>query len=437
MYDVMIVGARVAGSSTALLLARKGYKVLVVDKATFPSDTMSTHQLQLPAVARLKRWGLLDNLIAANTPPVQHVRFDNGIAVLEGSFPEFQDVDAMYCPRRTILDKLLADAARAAGAEVRENFIVEDILFEDERVVGLRGHGQGGASVSDKARLVIGADGKHSIVAKAVRPETYHEIPPLSMGYYTYWDGVPLEGGEMYGRGRRLIGAWPTNDGLVITYIAWPIEEFHAFRSDIEANVLKTLDSTGSLGERIRAGKRTERFVGTADLPNCFHKPYGPGWALVGDAGLVKDPITGQGIGDAFRDAELLVEAIEAGYSGKRPLGEALAGYQQKRDELELPMYQFTTQLAAFAPPGIEEQILFTALRHNQAATNRFFGMLTGTVPVPEFFAPKNLFKIVGLSGMAKIMAHNVFVEKDDTTAASRDPTGMRNYIQIKGRRRQ
>jgi 2-polyprenyl-6-methoxyphenol hydroxylase-like FAD-dependent oxidoreductase len=408
MYDVIIVGARVAGSATALLLARKGYRVLVVDKATFPSDTLSTHQVQVPAVARLKRWGLLDNLIEAKTPPARRVRFDNGIAVLEGSLPEFQGVDAIYCPRRTILDTLLVDAARSAGAEVRENFVVEDVVFEDGRVADLRGHGPGSASVNEKARLVIGADGKHSIVAKAVRPETYHEIPPLSLGYYTYWDGVILNGGEMYGRGRRLTGAWPTNAGLVITYIAWPVEEFHAFRSDIEGNFLKTLDATGSLGERIRAGKRAERFVGTADLPNYFRKPFGPGWALVGDAGLVKDPITGQGIGDAFRDAELLVEAVDAGYSGRRPLDEALAGYQQRRDELELPMYQFTAQLAEFASPKIEEQALFAALRHNQAATNQFLGMLTGTVPVPEFFAPKNLFKIVGVSGMAKIMAHKL-----------------------------
>src|SRR5512143_1114534 len=135
MYDVMIVGARVAGSSTALLLARKGYKVLVVDKATFPSDTMSTHQVQVPAVARLKRWGLLDSLIEAKTPPTRHVRFDNGIAVLEGSFPEFQGVDAIYCPRRTILDKLLVEAARSAGVEVRENSIVEEVLCEGGRVV--------------------------------------------------------------------------------------------------------------------------------------------------------------------------------------------------------------------------------------------------------------------------------------------------------------
>jgi 2-polyprenyl-6-methoxyphenol hydroxylase-like FAD-dependent oxidoreductase len=395
-----------------MLLARKGYQVLVVDKATFPSDTLSTHQVQLPGVARLKRWGLLDKVIAANTPPARRVRFDNNAVVLEGSFPEFEGVDAMYCPRRTILDKILVDAAIQAGAEVRENFIVEEILMEAGRVTGIRGRSKDSASVTEKARIVIGADGRHSIVAKTVRPEMYHEKPAMSMGYYTYWEGVPVEGGEMVGRERRLMGAWPTNDGLLITYVAWPVGEFHAFRSDIEGNLLKTLDSAGSLGERVRAGKRAERFFGTADLPNFFRKPYGPGWALAGDAGLIKDPITGQGIGDAFRDAELLADAIDAGFSGRQPLDEALAGYQRKRDDEALPMYEFTTQLATFAPPKVEEQLLFESLVGKQDLINRFLGMLTGAVPMKEFFSPGNLFKIMGARRMGKIMLHNMLKPK-------------------------
>ncbi len=350
--------------------------------------------------------------IAANTPPARQVRFDNGSAVLEGSFSEFQGIDALYCPRRTILDKLLVDAARLAGAEVRENFIVEDMLFEDGRVVGMRGRGPGGISVSEKARLVIGADGKHSMVAKAVRPESYHEVPAVVAGLLHVL-------GRCAAEWRRNVWTRPTHDRGMADQ-RWSGHHVHRVADrrvshlslDIEGNVLRHSIAAGSLGERIRAGKRVERFVGTADLPNYFRKPYGPGWALVGDAGLVKDPITGQGIGDAFRDAELLVEAIDAGYSGRQPLDGALAGYQQKRDELELPMYQFTTQLATFAPPKIEEQVLFAALQHNQAATNQFFGMLTGAVPMPEFFAPKNLFKIVGVKGDGQDHDAQAFAER-------------------------
>jgi flavin-dependent dehydrogenase len=138
MYDVIIVGARVAGAPTAMLLARRGLKVLVVDRATFPSDTLSTHQVQLPGVARLARWGLLDALLEAGTPMTRDVRFDQGDAVITGRYPGYQGVEAMCSPRRTLLDRVLVDAARAAGAEVRENFAVEEILG-DGQVTGIRG----------------------------------------------------------------------------------------------------------------------------------------------------------------------------------------------------------------------------------------------------------------------------------------------------------
>jgi flavin-dependent dehydrogenase len=186
MYDVIIVGARVAGSSTAMLLAREGLSVLVVDRATFPSDTLSTHQVQLPGVARLRRWGLLDAVVASGAPPARGVRFDVGPVVLQGHFPTFQGVEAVYSPRRTVLDALLVDAARAAGAEVRENFIVDEVLLEGGRATGIRGREKGGQPVAESARMVVGADGKHSLVARTVGAAVHHDRPPLSMACYTY-----------------------------------------------------------------------------------------------------------------------------------------------------------------------------------------------------------------------------------------------------------
>jgi 2-polyprenyl-6-methoxyphenol hydroxylase-like FAD-dependent oxidoreductase len=291
--------------------------VLVVDRASFPSDTLSSHQVHLPAVARLRRWGLLDRVVASGAPATRAVRFDTGEVVLDGRFPAFQGVDAMYSPRRTVLDRLLVEAAGEAGAEVREGFTVEEVLLDGGRVAGIRGRARGGAAVTETTRLVVGADGRHSLVATTAGAAAYHQKAPLTMAYYTYWEGVPVAGGELYARPRRAVGAWPTNGGLVMTYVAWPVAEFPAFRADVEGNFLATLDLAGDLGERVRTGRRAERFRGSPDLPGWFRTPYGPGWALVGDAGLALDPITGQGISDAFRDAELLVDAVDAGLAGR------------------------------------------------------------------------------------------------------------------------
>lgn len=184
-YDAIVIGARVAGSSTAMLLARNGLRVLLVDKAQFPSDTLSTHNLMLPGVARLKRWGLLDAIIAAGTPATRTLRFDAGPVVLEGEIPPLDGADAIYGPRRTILDKVLLDAARDAGAEVRERFAVDEIVMEGSRVTGIRGREPGGTSATESAQIVIGADGRHSLLAKAVRPRTYHEQPALTFTWRT------------------------------------------------------------------------------------------------------------------------------------------------------------------------------------------------------------------------------------------------------------
>jgi flavin-dependent dehydrogenase len=400
MYDTIVIGARVAGASTAMLLARRGHRVLVVDRAGFPSDTLSTHQVQLPGVARLKRWGLLDRVIEAGTPPARHVRFDQDVAVLDGHWPEHEGVDALYSPRRTVLDSILVDAAREAGAEVREHVAVDELVYEDGRVAGIRAGG-----VTERAPLVVGADGRHSLVAKSVRPASYHEQPVLTCGYYTYWAGVPLGGGELYGRCRRMVGAWPTNDGLVMTYVAAPVADFHAFRADIEGTMLRALDGCGDLGERVRSGERAERLFGTAELPNRFRVPHGPGWALVGDAGLIVDPITGIGISDAFRDAELLADAVDAGLTGREDLDTALAGYRAARDTAALPMYELTTDIAAFTPLRPEQRALLDALASGpQAQVDRFLGVLGGAIPPQQYFAPRNLMRILGVRRMARTM---------------------------------
>jgi 2-polyprenyl-6-methoxyphenol hydroxylase-like FAD-dependent oxidoreductase len=403
MHDVIVVGSRVAGAATAMLLARAGVDVLVVDRASFPSDTLSTNNIQLPGVARLERWGILRELAAAGTPAIRRLRFDAGPVVLEGRLPPLDGVDAVYGPRRTLLDTLLVEAARAAGAEVRERFVVDELTYSDGRVSGIGGRDSTGTEARERASLVVGADGRHSLVARSVGATAYHQQPALSFGYFTYWDGIPIDGGEIYGRGQRMIGAWPTNDGLVMTYVAGPIGEFHAFRRDPEQNLLAGLDLAGDLGRRVRAGRRVERICGSADLANHFRIPYGAGWALVGDAGLALDPLTALGINDALRDADLLAQAVIAGLDGTTALAAALAHYQRERDRAALPMYRFTLELASFTPPKPEQDVLFRALVGRQQEIDRFLGVLACAVSLDDYMSPRNLMRLIGMRGFLAI----------------------------------
>lgn len=396
-YDAIIVGARCAGSPVAMLLARRGYKVLVVDKATFPSDTISTHLIHPPGVAALMRWGLLDRVLATGCPPIDTYAFDFGPFTITGG-PGTAEFPVAYGPRRTMLDKLLVDAATAAGAEVREGFTVEEIVFDDGRVTGIRGHDRGGATVTKRARVVIGADGRHSMVAKAVRAEQYHEKPQLQASYYAYWSGLPMNVRfEVYIRPDRAFAAWPTNDDLTLVIGGWPFAEFEANRTDFEAHFLKTIELVPAFAERLRAATRVERFVG-ASVPNYFRRPYGPGWALVGDAGYNKDFITAQGIQDAFRDAELCAAALDETFSGARPFAVAMGAYQSTRDEGVLPMYEFTCELATLAPPPPELQQLLAAMPGNQQAMDGFARTTAGVTSPAEFFSPENVARIMAVA---------------------------------------
>jgi 2-polyprenyl-6-methoxyphenol hydroxylase-like FAD-dependent oxidoreductase len=392
-YDVIVVGARCAGSPTAMLLARKGYRVLVVDRATFPSDTLSTHLVHPPGVAALQRWGLLDQLVATGCPPIDTYRFDFGPVVLAGA-PGTPDAPVAYCPRRTVLDPILVAAADAAGAEVRSGFTVEELVLEDGTVTGVRGHERGGDTVTEHARVVVGADGRFSRVAEAVGPEQYHEKPALLCGYYSYWSDLPVEGRfEVVARPGRGWAVAPTHDGLTMVVAGWPFAEYEANKGDVEGNYLGMFDLVPEFAERIRRATREARFAGTY-VVNYFRKPFGAGWALVGDAGYNRDFITAMGISDAFRDAELCAEALDSVFTGGRDYAEAMGEYQATRDRQVLPMYELTAQLATLEPPDAQMQQLLGAMQGNQEAMDGFARVQAGVTSPAEFFTPDNIGRI-------------------------------------------
>jgi 2-polyprenyl-6-methoxyphenol hydroxylase-like FAD-dependent oxidoreductase len=396
-YDAIVIGARCAGSPTAMLLARQGHRVLLVDKATFPSDTMSTHLVHPPGVAALERWGLLDRLVETGCPPVERYSFDFGPVSVAGSPQPIDGEARAFGPRRTVLDKLLVDAAAEAGAEVREGFTVEEIVTDDGWVTGIRGRSKGGDSVVEKAKVVVGADGKHSLLVKAVEPEAYNERPSQLAMYYAYWSDLPVGGFEttIRAENRRGWAALPTHDGLTCMPFGWPVEEFAANKGDIEGNFFKAIDLAPEFAERVRGAKRESKFVGSAELPGYFRKPFGPGWALVGDAGYHKNPITAMGINDAFRDAELLAGALDDASSGTRSFEDGMTSYQQTRDREAMPVYEFTFQFATMEPPPAELQQLIGAMQGNQEAQDGFVSVQAATMPAPEFFAPENVGKIM------------------------------------------
>jgi flavin-dependent dehydrogenase len=358
MYDAIVVGARVAGAPTAMLLARRGYKVLIVDKSAFPSDIMSTHFIHRPGVAKLQRWGLLDQVVASNCPPIETVDFRVNGQPMVGPPPPPGSLPA-YCPRRKVLDPILANAAVASGAEFRDRFSVKELLFDGDKVVGIRGAQQGGAEVTEQAHVVIGADGMHSIVARGVDAPEYNTRPSMSFGYYNYWSGVENAAAEIHFTDMGGGIAFPTNDGLTCIAVGGPTELFEEFRQDIPANYWKIIEYIEPLHAKMLHAKAEEKYVGTNDQRNFFRKPYGAGWALVGDAGYHRDFVTGLGITDAFRDAELLTDALDAGFSGRRVLDEALAEYEATRNDIAGPLYDLTIQLLSGEPPAIEQFIGF------------------------------------------------------------------------------
>ena len=275
LYDAIVIGARCAGASTAMLLARAGHSVLLVDRARFPSEIPHGHFIHRHGPARLSRWGLLDRVLATGCPAVTSLLVDFGDFLLAGHELVVDGVPVGLGPRRGALDGVLVSAAVEAGAELREGFVVDELVFADGRVVGIEGR-SGGKRVREQARFVIGADGRNSGVAKRVEAPAYDAVPTLSIWYFSYWSGVPGEALELYQRGRRIIFAFPTNDELYAVFVGWPAAELDTVRRSPEEALLAAVDLAPELAERMRGGRREERLLGATQLPNFLREARRP-----------------------------------------------------------------------------------------------------------------------------------------------------------------
>jgi len=364
-YDAVVVGARPAGAATGMLLARAGLRVLIVDRSEYGADTMSTHALMRGGVLQLSRWGLLDQVITAGTPPVRQATFYIGADRITIAIKPAEGVDALYAPQRTILDPILADAAATAGAEVRYGVTVKALQRDTAgRVTGIIGHDQSGRPVTARAPLTVGADGMGSRVAHWVGARADRLGAAAGSVTYGYWPGVPVDGYEWFFRPGAAAGAIPTNHGQTCVFAATTRERFRrdlvrnpttGFRRLLAAAAPELADR---LAETPPAGP-LRRFPGRL---GHLRRAAGPGWALVGDAGYFKDPITAHGLTDALRDAELLARAITAAHAGESDEATLLSGYQATRDRLSLPLFAVTDAIAAYTWDALEVDALLKQL---------------------------------------------------------------------------
>ena len=343
--DVIVVGGRCAGAATAMLLARSGVRVVLAERGRYGTDTLSTHALMRPGVVQLNRWNVLPALTRAGTPPVRKAAFHYGSEVVSFPIKPRDGVDALYAPRRALLDRVLVDAAREAGAEVLHEVRLADVMRSPEgRVSGALLVDAAGRSRAVTAPLLVGADGLYSSVARHVGAATYRAGRHATGVVYGYWSGVEADEYRWcFGPGVA-VGVIPTNDGVTCIFAATSAGRFlEEIRRDVHAGYHKLLaEFSPALAASVASARRVEPLRGFPGVTGYFRQSVGPGWALVGDAGYFKDPLTAHGITDAFRDAELLARAVLA---GSEP---ALAAYQAARDTAAGPIFEVTDDIASF-----------------------------------------------------------------------------------------
>jgi flavin-dependent dehydrogenase len=345
IYDAVVVGARCAGAATAMLLARRGLRVLVVDRGRYGTDTLSTHALMRGGVLQLHRWGLLENLKATNTTPVRTTSFHYGDEVIDIAIKPRDRIDTLYAPRRTVLDALLVDAARDAGAELMYGArLAELIRTNEDRVCGVVLKDNDGGIFRIGAGIVIGADGMRSTLADLVGAEPYRLGRHATGVVYSYWSGLDVGGYHWYYRPGVSAGTIPTNDGQTCIFASVPSRRFHEeIRFDTAGGYHRVLaECSTELAAAVSDAQLVGKYRGFPGQVGFFRESGGPGWALVGDAGYFKDPLTAHGITDALRDAELLARAVKEGSD------DALAQYQNVRDELALGLFNVTDAVASF-----------------------------------------------------------------------------------------
>jgi 2-polyprenyl-6-methoxyphenol hydroxylase-like FAD-dependent oxidoreductase len=388
MRDAVIVGARCAGAATALLLARQGHRVLLVDRATFPSETMSTLYIHQPGIALLDRWGVLDSVADSGCPRIETATYHIQDVILHGPLAPLGDITATYAPRRHILDQLLINAATKAGVEFAEGCSVSSLLWEDDRVVGVRFRSGTGQETSERARLVVGADGMRSRVAELAGAPFIVQNERTSCIYYSGWTGIKCGLGMREWPGRS-IGTVPTHDDVTLILTYFPQASFPVIRTDpLKAHLESIRTMAPDLFDEISTSEQAGKLQGTGDQQNFFRKAHGPGWVLIGDAGHHLDSITARGITNAFIQADLLSNAVGPDLSDQRQVDIALSQFAATRRERLIDDYYSTLEAAKLQVKESRLKMV-RAISQVPALTERYFALVAGIISVEELMTPE------------------------------------------------
>ncbi|MGK5531116.1 NAD(P)/FAD-dependent oxidoreductase [Streptomyces sp. URMC 129] len=402
-FDVVVVGARCAGSSLGALLARRGLRVAVLDRAATIGFTLSSNILQADSLAFLDRLGLTGRLRAAGVRPMERVDMRlQDVRCVVGFPHRAGDVGGAACVRREVLDPLLVDAAREAGADVRLGTRVTGLLrATDGRVTGVEVAEHGGGRAVLTARLVVGADGRGSAVARLAGSRQYHVTRNERDYYWTYFEGadtgdVPTFVFHRWGD-RHMLGG-PADNGLYIVGVSPERHERDTFRDDLEGSVTAHAMSCEPIAKAIASARRATRVYGIRRFSGYFREASGPGWVLLGDAGHFKDPAGGRGIGDSFHQAERLAPAVGSALAGSRPeagLDAATAAFGRWRDRTYAEYYGLAADLGVAGPIAAVVPEVVRRL-HARGRADQVLDLLSHRVTVLGVLTPARVLAATG-----------------------------------------
>jgi 2-polyprenyl-6-methoxyphenol hydroxylase-like FAD-dependent oxidoreductase len=408
-YDLIVVGARMAGAATAALVARQGARVLLVEQAVLPAPTVSCPIIFGNSLRVLDRIGALAAVEALGAPQIRYYGTRTPDFDLVARLPSSHGRDYAYAIRRELLDAAVLDCVRQQpGVEVREGFAVGDLIWSLGQVVGVRGRAGHGPEETIYARAVVGADGKRSRVARSAGAQDYDRLAGQTCAFYAYYRGFePLHepSAVIYANPADRTGAlvFDADSGLTAVSVGLPAERFAEARKEPEQALEAAWRELPELAERGRRATRATPVMGQGPVDGFYRQSYGPGWALVGDAGHYIDPITGQGINNALRGAELFAEAW-ARARGRSSWARAMAEYQRQRDEATRPIYnllRFSGRLQSIAESGIDLGTpLMQAIARQPAVASRYIGIYSGATRVDQFFNPLHLAQLMVADGL-------------------------------------